>query len=123
MAKITFLRPIQQSAYSVCKDEIKLLKTSITVNIKNIERDFEKLNADVATKHDKKRYLQAINFKMESMHDMFNGLSTMTTKAIAILSTAPLEDPEQKNFIEREEKDLQTELEQFTVPQEPSPQG
>ena len=88
--------------------------TPSILSVKSAERgDYEKLNADGATKHDEKRYLQAIDFKMDSMNDTFNGPSTMATKAIAILSTAPLEDPEQKELIEREEKDLQAELEQY----------
>ena len=69
--------------------------TPSILSVKSAERgDYEKLNADGATKHDEKRYLQAIDFKMDSMNDTFNGPSTMATKAIAILSTAPLEDPE-----------------------------
>ena len=47
------------------------------------------------------------------MNKTRNGLSNITTNSISILRTAPFEDPDQKKAIEREQKDLQGEFEQY----------
>ena len=89
------------------------MKTNITINLRNTAKDFDKLVADTATNHDKKRILQGIDFKIEAMNDTLNNLGVITTKTISMLSTAPTDEPDHKDELDREEMEQQFEFDSY----------
>ena len=77
--RVPFNDPIDQSAYAAFKAEIKNKKTDITIQIKNLAKDYNNLIKPEATKHEKKQLLTSIHYKTEAIVQILNQLNDVTS--------------------------------------------
>ena len=97
MVQITFIDPVSQSAHSSCKDEITQRKTDISIQLWNAGKDYDKLIDTLTTKHDKKRLLANIEYKLETIYDIFNTMGTVICKTTLLVMSTQADEVAQKN--------------------------
>ena len=110
MVSFAFIDPTEQSAYDTSKAEIRQKKTDISIQLRSVNKDHDELIKPETTKHEKRRLLTTIDYKLETMREVLNQLGNVKSKCMARVMTTDLDDVTQKAVLEQEEKELQAEL-------------
>ena len=113
MVRVTFSDPKDQSAYDALKGDLKNKRTDITIQIKNLTKNYNEFINHEATRHEKKRLLTSIHYKTEAIEQNLNQLNDVTSKCMAQVMSMVAEIVSHKYLLEQETKKLEAELDTY----------